>query len=124
MNSISVVLLVLSLLIIKHFICDFVLQTNKMIFQKGLYGARGGLYHAAEHAIGTTVVLCFFFYSVWPAVLLGLVDGFLHYHIDWVKQYYSSHYKSDNKQYWVWLGADQMCHYITYVFIVWIAVSI
>lgn len=118
MNSISIALLMLSMLIVKHFICDFVLQTNKMIYDKGTYGAVSGIYHAMEHAIGTAVVLCFFFYSIWAAIALALVDGFLHYHIDWVKQNYGGHHTPRDKQFWVWLGADQMCHYLTYVFIV------
>jgi hypothetical protein len=115
-------MLMMSLLIIKHFICDFVLQTNKMIYEKADYGAKGGIYHAIEHAIGTGIVLCFFFYNLWAAMIFALIDGILHYHIDWVKQNYSGHYDPRDKQFWIWIGADQMCHYLTYVVIVWCAV--
>lgn len=122
MNLINMATLLMVLLIVKHFICDFVLQTNKMIFEKGTYGAKGGIQHALEHTIGTAVVLSFFFYSVWAVIVIALVDGVLHYHIDWTKQNFGGHYDPRDKGFWIWLGADQMCHYLTYVFIVWCAV--
>ena len=51
------------------------------------------------------------------AALAGLLDGLIHYHIDWAKQNLSRKYNSHDRQFWMWLGLDQAFHYLTYAFI-------
>jgi hypothetical protein len=118
----TTIIILLALFGVKHFICDFVLQNGKMLKDKGSYGAVGGLAHAAEHAVGTMIVLL----VVLPwrldahvaAVVFGLIDGLVHYHIDWVKTNLSQRYTPKDHEFWVYLGADQGLHYLTYVGII------
>jgi len=124
MEKIIVILLVL--FGIKHFICDFWLQFPYMIKDKGTYGAPGGLSHASVHAIGTLVVL--FIALPWNigahyvAVILAVLDGIVHYHIDWVKTNLTKGYTPADRAFWILLGADQGLHYLTYIGIIAILV--
>lgn len=119
---VKLIIILLALFGIKHFICDFVLQNEKMLKDKGTYGAIGGLSHAACHAIGTLVVL--FIALPWNinahavAVILAGLDGIVHYHIDWIKTNLNKPYTPADKEFWILLGADQGLHYLTYVGII------
>lgn len=111
---------VLVFLAVKHWIADFVLQFEYMVEQKGTYGRRGGLDHAVMHGIGTAVVMavCLQVSSIWPAVILGLLDAVAHYHIDYVKARWGT--KNPNEQrFWIELGADQLAHWLFYIWLVW-----
>jgi hypothetical protein len=112
------VFLLLSLFGIKHFICDFLLQTNYMVSQKGIYGARGGLQHALIHAFFTLAISYFFVTFFALAVLMAIFDGVVHYHIDWAKQQLARGLTVADKMFWVWFGTDQCLHYLTYVLII------
>ena len=102
--------------VVKHFLCDFVLQFNNMIREKGTYGARGGLYHAGIHGWFTFVVLIPFFPAI--AILAGIIDFLIHYHIDWAKMKLTKNLSFTDRNYWVWFGLDQMLHYLTYIAII------
>ncbi len=78
------ILIIISLLLFKHYICDFLLQTNYQAVHKFIYGHLGGLIHAFLHGLGTLIVLIFF-YSIETAGLCALLDFIIHYHIDWAK---------------------------------------
>lgn len=114
-------LYVLAGLFTKHLIVDFPLQTPYQWMNKGTYGHGGGLLHALLHAIGTTFVLLFFFASIEGAIILGLIDGVIHYHIDWAKMNINSKFgwKADtHPEFWVLLGVDQWLHAMTYIMLV------
>jgi hypothetical protein len=51
-NAVFLAIAGLTLLQIKHFICDFVLQTSRHVQFKGIYGHPAGVEHSAIHAIG------------------------------------------------------------------------
>jgi len=122
----STIILLLALFGIKHFICDFVLQYPYMLEQKGTYGAAGGIAHATIHALGTLVVLVIAL--PWglsahiAALILGIIDGVIHYHIDWVKQQLNNGLTVADRMFWVWFGADQGLHYLTYIAIIGVLV--
>jgi hypothetical protein len=122
----STIILLLALFGIKHFICDFVLQYPYMLEQKGTYGAAGGIAHATVHALGTLVVLVIAL--PWglsahiAALILGIIDGVIHYHIDWVKQQLNNGLTVADRMFWVWFGADQGLHYLTYIAIIGVLV--
>lgn len=122
----TTVILLLALFGIKHFVCDFVLQNGRMLREKGTYGAPGGLQHAGEHALGTLIVLVIAL--PWDmaahiaAVVLALADGVVHYHIDWAKTNLSRGLTAKDQRYWMYLGADQGLHYLTYVAIIGVLV--
>lgn len=101
--------------IIKHFICDFLLQTPYQLQNKGRYGHLGGVLHAAIHGAGTFAVCLLLALPGW----LGVVDAVAHYHIDWLKSQVNDkwHLSPTNRivGFWWLFGLDQMLHYLTYV---------
>jgi len=126
MNEYGLILILLALFGIKHFFCDFLLQTSDMIKNKGTYGASGGIDHAMTHAIGTFVVLVPFFVFLpdlrWITVYMALTDGFIHYHVDWAKYQLSAGLTPADRKFWVWFGLDQALHYLTYIGIIaWVS---
>ena len=98
------------LLNLKHFICEFILQTSEISKSKAKY--LGGVWHSAHHAIGSFIVMVFFISPQFSA-LLAFFDLIIHYHIDWVKMRFGPTSTQD-KRYWQWLGADQFLHHLTY----------
>ena len=106
-------------LMLKHTIVDYLLQ--KPWKDKGIYGSKGGLIHAGHHVIGTFGILIFFV-SFPLAVLLSVLDGILHYHIDFTKNNIKRIFKLNNTQtlYWGLHGLDQYLHVLTYVLIIWL----
>jgi hypothetical protein len=118
--------LLLALFGIKHFVCDFILQNDNMLKDKGIYLAPGGRKHAATHALGTLIVLFLIFpWDFWAhivAIILALMDGLIHYHIDWAKTNLSKGLTPADRKFWMWFGADQCLHYLTYIGIIAILV--
>lgn len=110
-------IILIALLLIKHFVCDFVIQAPYMLEQKGTYGADGGVHHAWLHSLGTWAVL-FPFTDLFTATSMSMLDGVVHYHIDWAKIKLSSVWQPHHWAYWVWFGLDQLLHALTYVAIV------
>lgn len=116
------ILLVFTLLAVKHFIIDFPLQREYQWRNKGTYGHPGGIEHSGLHALGTAIVFALFI-PVLPAVVLGLIDGVIHYHIDWAKMNINARkgWKPDtHPEFWVLLGLDQLLHTLTYIFLIYI----
>jgi hypothetical protein len=59
------------------------------------------------------------------AVFAALADGLFHYHIDWLKMNINRWrgLTIQDHEFWVWLGADQLAHSLTYLAITLWAVS-
>lgn len=115
-------LIVLLLLLLKHFLFDFPLQTQYQAQNKGTYGHPGGIIHAGLHAAGTGAVLAFF--PVGVSLLLGIlaVEFLVHYHADWVKARMVRRFAPDRgTASWLIFGLDQFVHHATYVAIVFVA---
>ncbi len=115
LTDVQALLITAVLLQLKHWIADFVLQTDKMIVEKGVYGSSYGVYHSVIHAVGT--FLAFFWVHPIIAVATAIIDFILHYHIDWAKININKKYNYTPKdaKFWYWLGADQMLHQYTYI---------
>jgi len=115
----TIALLTLVFLQIKHWFVDFVIQTPAEIEYKGIYGHWYGIMHSAKHGIGTAIAVGLTCGpNHWPAsVLLGVIDGLVHYHVDWIKKNLGV---SDvkNPVFWAHLGLDQLVHQLTYIGIV------
>lgn len=130
--AIEMVMYLYALLLIKHFICDFPLQTSPYMYtNKGTYGHPGGLIHAAVHGIGTFAVFAIWFYYntnaiiIWKICLvMAMIDMFVHYHIDWAKMSINKRLgwgPTTHSQFWILLGVDQLLHNLTYVaMILWL----
>lgn len=112
--------------ILKHFIADFPLQSQRMVDEKGIYGLEGGIIHAGIHGWFTMmIIMTFYVTSGWDAAaaglvgaLCGLLDAGIHYHIDWAKMRLGRGLTPADRAFWTLLGVDQMLHYLTYVLII------
>jgi hypothetical protein len=119
-------LVALTLLQVKHLICDFFLQTSNQIENKGTYGHPGGMIHAGIHAIGTVPVFWVYPTAFVPAAIILLVEFATHYHIDWLKNVIGRHYgwTTHDKEYWWAMGVDQFLHQMTYLAIVFVLIVV
>jgi len=116
-------LILLTFLFTKHILADYFFQRAWMFPDKGVYGAWGGVAHAITHAILTSFILMFFT-DVFTAQALAVLDGFLHYHIDYIKNNVWKNKKltpMDNL-YWMIHGTDQFLHFLTYILIVFLTI--
>jgi len=112
------ILLVMVALQIKHYYADFVVQTYAQTVRKGIYRDPVGISHSVDHIIGSLVALLVvgLFVNIDPVLLFGVcvVEGILHYHIDWAKVHYGS--KDITKPiFWNQFGMDQLAHQLTYI---------
>ena len=67
-EKINLLLIVLAVLVTKHVIFDFFLQSAAQIKNKRIYGHPSGLLHAAGHAAGT----CLAFVVITPSTAVGI----------------------------------------------------
>jgi hypothetical protein len=111
----------------KHFLFDFVFQSDWQVRNKGRYGHPGGLVHAGLHGTGTLVVGVLAALTgaigLGAAIALAIADALIHYHVDWSKAQISRRMKltPDRHAFWIALGADQAAHHVTYLaLIVWL----
>jgi hypothetical protein len=115
-------LILLLLLQIKHCYADFMIQTYAQTVRKGIYRDLCGISHSLDHVWTTYVVLLLFslFYPLSPMViiLVGIIEGIVHYHIDWAKVHFGC--KDNTKPlFWAQFGYDQLAHQLCYLVMVW-----
>lgn len=116
-RSVQLILLVLLILQIKHYLCDYLLQSEYQYSNKGIYGHPGGILHAGLHALFTVSA----FAAIAPSLRLGLAivvgEFIVHYHLDWTKEQIlrRRQWTFPQAQYWWVFGADQALHEITYL---------
>ena len=121
----EVMLLLITLLLIKHAVADFFLQRSFMFKDKHIYAGRGGLVHAASHGLLTAiaVAICVPLPLQLPlALAAGIADMLIHYHIDYIKSNWNVRTQSspNETRYWYAFGLDQLAHFLTYVLIVYL----
>jgi|688.fasta_scaffold24683_5 hypothetical protein len=118
-------ILLLLCLNVKHFFIDYAWQTDKQINEKHQYLKLSGIEHSAFHAIFTYLILIHFI-DIETAIILGMIDFFLHYHIDWAKMYIITKYDYTpyDRPFWIWQGFDQFLHQLTYILITAVSVII
>lgn len=114
------ILLLLLLLQIKHWYADFVIQTYMQTVKKGVWLDPIGISHSVDHIWGTLVVLLLlsFFVPISASTILiiALVEGVIHYFIDFVKVKYGC--KDNTKPlFWNQFGMDQLAHQACYLII-------
>lgn len=104
---------------LKHFLVDFVWQSDKQLEAKSIYGKLAGLEHAGLHALFTYLILVHFL-DIGSSITLALIDFVLHYHIDWARLHISkrNNLTAGDSIYIKWLGFDQFLHQLTYLVIV------
>jgi hypothetical protein len=122
--SIATAMTALLIFQIKHFICDFALQTKWQIEGKQTYLGPGGLVHAGLHAIGTLPALYVMGVPGWMYAAIPLGEFVLHNHIDWAKAQIDATFGPDptKLRHWIVFGTDQLLHQLTYLgFVAWYA---
>ena len=116
-QPIAALFAVLVILEVKHFVCDYPLQTVYQVSNKGTYGHPGGFIHAGLHVVGTA----FAFLVLPPSLVLGAailaVEFALHYHIDWAKDNLvrRAGLSASDSTFWWTIGLDQLLHHLTYI---------
>lgn len=119
-------IVLLTLLFIKHFVADFLYQPPFMYLNKGTYGHIGGILHSSFHAILTWTILAVLanFTSIDISLtaagimLVALGEFVVHYHVDWAKMKLNKVMKwgpSTHEEFWILLGLDQTLHNLTYI---------
>jgi len=109
------VLLLLVLLAVKHYVCDFILQNEWMAKGKGARDREtwvpAVVTHGWVNGLGTILVLWVTGYiEFWH---LGILEALFFYAgVDRIKAVYSGNIPCNEKKYWVVLGADQLIHRI------------
>ncbi len=112
--------LVIFLLLSKHLLVDFPLQTSFQYLNKGTWLHLGGLLHSSLHGIGTLIILLCFTNPL-MAFTLAVLDFVLHYLIDYGKVNINrnlGYSPVNSEQFWWLLGLDQWLHQLTYLGIV------
>lgn len=113
-------LLALAVFQLKHFACDFALQTPRQIQAKAFYGRRGGLEHAGLHAVASIPALLVLTQAVGVIAIMVIAEFVVHYHVDFAKARVdkSAGFAETSRAYWVVFGLDQLVHQMTYLVIV------
>jgi hypothetical protein len=116
----ALVLWALLALEVKHFLCDFVFQTEYQIRTKGIYGHVGGFLHSGYHMIGSLPALLIMHAPLRAIVIVMAGEFLVHYHTDWTKSNVDSHFDwgQSDARYWMVFGTDQLIHQLTYLAIV------
>ena len=112
----------LILLQVKHFACDFALQTQWQIQAKGHYGRYPGFVHAGLHAITSIPALLVLTHVPHVIALVVVIEFLVHYHIDFTKARVDKALDLGNTSlgYWIIFGLDQLAHQMTYLTIVYL----
>jgi hypothetical protein len=121
------ILAAVAVLLFKHAVADFYLQTPYQYSNKGKYGHPGGIVHAGIHtALTPLVYLVLAPGSLVLAGAIALGEFLLHYHIDWVKEQvtHRNGWTAQDRGFWYALGTDQFLHGLTYLAIVAVLVAV
>jgi Protein of unknown function (DUF3307) len=121
------ILAAVAVLMLKHAIADFYLQTPYQYLNKGIYGHPGGLIHAGIHvALTPLVYLVLLPSSLLMVGAMALGEFLLHYHIDWAKEQITRRngWTPQNPGFWHALGTDQLLHGLTYLAIVAVLIAV
>ena len=115
-----------AVLMVKHALADFYLQTPYQYVNKGTYGHPGGLLHAAIHmALTPFVYLVLLPGSLLLAGSIALGEFLVHYHVDWLKEQIlrRNELTTQTPGFWHALGTDQLIHGLTYLVIVAVLIA-
>ncbi len=118
-------IILISWLITKHFIVDFLFQNDYQLKNKGNILHLGGYFHAALHGSVTYLILYGFHIPSELALMLGGGEAVAHYIIDWSKVNLGKmmNWTIEKKSFWYLLGFDQFLHNLCYLIIAVLAFS-
>ena len=130
------IFLLLVIFQIKHWVCDYPLQTPFMLQKSQREDWAYPLFcHTRVHALFTLLISATFLslysdmsvqdyarVSVW----LMFMDGVVHFIVDRVKAHpaLGGRWKADNPKFWWALGVDQSLHHLTHYVIIYFLVTL
>ncbi|HEV2650590.1 MAG TPA: DUF3307 domain-containing protein [Rhizomicrobium sp.] len=105
---------------LKHFLADFVLQSEYQVRTKGIYGHFGGFIHSGIHVILSIPALLILGAAPVGILIVMVVEFVIHYHTDWTKSKIDEvkQWGITDVRYWMIFGLDQLAHQLTYIAIV------
>jgi hypothetical protein len=108
---------------LKHFICDFVIQTQTQARKKGFYGDIAGITHAGSHIIGSIPALLILGADIQTMAILLIGEFLIHYHTDWFKARLDRTRATAGQDhvFWILFGLDQLIHQLTYIAMMYLA---
>jgi uncharacterized protein DUF3307 len=107
-----------AVLMLKHAVADFYLQSSYQYLNKGQYGHPGGILHSAIHvALTPLVYLVLVPSSLLLVAALAFGEFMTHYHVDWLKEQitHRNGWTVQNRGFWYALGTDQLVHGVSYL---------
>lgn len=110
-------LIVVLLLLVKHYMWDFYYQPPYMWKNKGTFGHPGGLLHAGAHAASTLIIISGLI-GLQDALFLSICEFVIHYFMDFYKMNINREMGwacNTHDQFWQLTGFDQLVHQITYI---------
>jgi len=128
MLEISVIFTLLILFQVKHFICDYPLQTDYMLGKMKPTGEdwyRPLALHAGVHAFFTFLIILFIHPSNYWLYLIPLLDFVIHFMVDRIKASPNlcGRWNPAQPYFWWALGADQMIHHLTHYIFIYVIVQ-
>jgi len=120
---------------VKHWLCDYPLQTQFMLRKSQREDWVYPLFcHARVHAVFTLLISAAYLslYSdmivqdyLRVSVWMMFLDGVVHFIVDRIKAHpdLGGRWKTDNPKFWWVLGADQSLHHLTHYVIIYFLVS-
>ncbi len=120
-NPATTILMIVTLFAIKHFLADYLLQTDYIATYKGTRWDAMAM-HLIHHAIFTAVIVISIpFIPLVHALLIVVTEVAIHGIVDTVKASprFLNQYTPKKKIFWTILGIDQLLHQITYIGITW-----
>jgi Protein of unknown function (DUF3307) len=125
-QPVLIVLAAVAVLMCKHAVADFYLQSAYQYLNKGTYGHPGGIEHSAIHvALTPLVYLVIAPASLMLALIIAISEFLLHYHIDWLKEQvtHRNGWTAKDPGFWYALGTDQLVHGLSYLVIVGVLIA-
>lgn len=124
----KLILTLLTGLLVKHFITDFLIQTPYQWQNKGKFLHPGGLLHALLTVFGTFLVLVITFGlpPLYTTLYILSVEFVVHYLTDYFKVNINKKYSwgaNTHEEFWILLGLDQLIHGLTYIWITYILIN-
>ena len=116
MQTVMLMVAVLTCFQVKHFAADYLLQPAWMLRGKDDLYDPGGYAHAGLHAIGSLPALAIAGLGFTSILALTALEFITHYGIDFGKARLSArhHFSPASQSYWAMHGADQLLHHLTY----------
>jgi len=116
--------LLLILFQVKHFLCDYPLQSRYMLRKTNSTGwFLSLLWHSTSHGIYTFVIVYLFNPQI--ALLCAFIDVSLHFIMDKIKsdKRLLNRFTPAEPYFWWALGFDQMFHHLTHYLIIYLTLT-